>query len=165
MITLKDRHKVKTWTGIKWDPFKSKIWPRFSHSSIYMYSKACWERDMDTASSNIALNCSTSIWCYSLSVTNDSTVSLFKNRYASMQMEMVKITCDKQTALKFYESYWSLYAELKYVFSINGSKSNTSVALDSWLAKTTEFCRKIWKLFSKAAILGECINEKWCTYI
>lgn len=130
MITLKDRHKVKTWTGIKWDPFKSKIWLRFSHSSIYMYTKACWERDMDTASSNIALNCSTRIWCYSLSVTNDSTVSLFKNRYASMQMETVKITCDKQTALKFYESYWSLYAELKYVFSINGSKSNTSVALE-----------------------------------
>lgn len=47
-----------------------------------------------------------------------------------MQMEMVKITSDKQTALKFYESYWSLYAELKYVFSINGSKSNTSVALE-----------------------------------
>lgn len=63
-------------------------------------------------------------------MTNDSTVSLFKNRYASMQMEMVKITCDKQTALKFYESYRSLYAELKYVFSINGSKSNTSVALE-----------------------------------
>lgn len=45
-------------------------------------------------------------------------------------MEMVKIICDKQTPLKFNESYWSSYAELNYVFSINGSKNSASVAVE-----------------------------------
>lgn len=43
---------------------------------------------------------------------------------------MVKIICDKLIVLKFYESYWFLYVELKYVFFINGSKSNILVVLE-----------------------------------
>lgn len=63
-------------------------------------------------------------------MTNDSTVRQISNQYATMQMEMVKIICDKQTPLKFNESYWSSYAELNYVFSINGSKNSASVAVE-----------------------------------